>query len=290
MTVCRLCWLVLLAGLALGAAAQPAVDETWLVIVPALADGGELPGRAGARLERVEGEKRVAVSARPSFTPDGRVVFMHLAPGDYDVTLYFPTLGLSAAPRRVTVRTGYNVCPVTLPPITLARLTLTVEGTAVTAAEAQLFLLTAAGDRLSPPSAAEEGGPRIALFPGVYRLALFTEHGYAITELNTAEAKNGTLPVSLALRRGGAARVLVTNTSEKAIPGAQVTFSRTIAPGFPVRFTVLLRDPEPQRTPMLPPGEWTWKAARTGYRPQSDVVTLSAEEDAELTIELLRAR
>ncbi|OPZ87191.1 MAG: hypothetical protein BWY76_00583 [bacterium ADurb.Bin429] len=290
MTYFRLGWLVLLAGLALITAAQPAVDETWLVIVPTLEDGGELPGRALARLSRVEGEKRTAVMARPSFTPEGRIVFMNLPPGEYEVTLYFPTLGLNEAPRRVTVRTGYNAFTWKLPPITLARLALTAEGKAVKASVMQLFLLTPTGEQASPTPVEEETEPGIALFPGVYRLALFTEHGYAITELKTAEAKDGKLLVRLPLRRGGTVRVLVTNTGEKAIPGAQVTFSRTIAPGFPVSFTVLLRDPEAMQTPMLPPGEWRWKATRVGYQPKSDAVTLSAEKETELTIELLRAR
>ena len=111
-----------------------------------------------------------------------------------------------------------------------------------------------------------------------------------ITRVAFIPARPAACLARLPLRRGGTVRVLVTNTGDKAIPGAQVTFSRTIAPGFPVSFTVLLRDPEAMQTPMLPPGEWRWKATRVGYQPKSDAVTLSAEKETELTIELLRAR
>jgi hypothetical protein len=278
----------LLFGLA--ALAQPAPDETWLVIVPTLADGAALPARVHARLMKLEGETRTAVGARPSFTPEGRIVFVNLETGIYEATIFFPTLGLTDGPRKIPVGLGYNTFTWNLPAIILVQVALTEGQKPVAPSEMQAFLAPAEGAVTAMTLVPVGDRQQCALFPGKYRLALFTEKGYGIAELDTATAKEGKLLVTLPLLRGTAVEVQVTNTKEKPIPGALVTLTRDVAKGFPVTITMTIQETGQARTPMLPLGEWEWHARRNGYQPQSDTVTVTAEEDALLEIELLKAR
>lgn len=282
--------------LGLAALAQPPPDETWLIIQPALPDGGVLPAKAYVRLVRLDGETRTVMPGRPSFSADGRVAFNDIAPGYYEAMVYFPTLGLFDAPRKITVTAGYTTVNWLLPPITLVRPAPTVEDKPVTPAEAQFSYLPAAGGAVTTPAlaptpaTAPDAPLQFAVFPGAYRLAYFSDKGYAVAEFDTAKAKDGVLVVPLPLKPGGVVAVTVSNSKARPIFGVAITLTRDVAKGFPVTLTLSTQDEGDARSPMLPSGEWEWTAARKGYQPQNDTLTLTAGEEIPLEIELLKAK
>lgn len=297
------------------APAQPPVDETWLVVVPTMPGGAALPAKACGKLVKVDGEARVATLVPPSFAMDGRIVFSGIAPGAYEVTIYFPTLGLVDAPHKVDVQLGYNTVTWALPAITQVRLLLTSSDKPVLVTDAQCFCVAVAGGGvMAPPLAPVDNSPvagpapsenppagpspselakygqQCMLFPGKYRVALLTEKGYAITELDTAAAKEGTLALTLPLLPGGVVPITVTNTKERPLYGTLVTFTREIAKDLPVTLSFTTQENTELRTPALPPGDWEWSARRKGYRAQSETLAVTAGDNDPLEIELLLAR
>ncbi len=286
-------WITMLISLLLGLAAlaQPSPDETWLVIVPSLPGGGALPAKAYVRLVRLEGETRTPLAARPSYNADGRVAFNDITPGTYEAMVYFPTLGMFDTPRKIDITAGYTTINWLLPAITLVRPMATVDGKPALPTELQVFCVPAAGGAvMSPPVTVIEGQRQFALFPGTYRLAVFTDKGYGLAEFDTAKATDGVLPVPLPLKTGGTVSVTVTNSKSRAIFGATVTLTREVAKHLPVTITLSTGEDGDARSPMLPAGEWEWAAARKGYQTQTDTITLTADDETLLEVELLKAK
>jgi hypothetical protein len=267
--------------------AQPDPEATWLAVKVLTAEGKPLPESFRFTCSLLPGEGKKGVPGRLERN-EKHWLFMGVAPGTYTLQCLFQSPVRVLQTKVIELHQGQNVVDWRLPALTavVGRLTL---GTALVAPKTIYGLLQ--GEGVGKAAAVTpcvvqptKDGYRLAgVWPGRYRLWLFTDAGYGMAELEAPEAATEvTLP--LTLQPGG--RMTLPALPDAKLPLTYQLSLRGAHEKIPLSLLLIGDSTKPLVSPHLPPGNWQWRFLTAPLLLTRGVVRLkTAGEEVEVGVE-----
>lgn len=194
----------LYASLSAGALTQPDTEMGWLVVQGITEDGESFATPPSIAMVAMDGDLQRPVKSDYAVTPERTSVMAALAPGAYEVRLAIPTWSLSHPPFMVRIAPGANTYTWRLPHRTPIQGAL-VQDSRPAVPIAALAFLWAEGQKTATPMSVQCAKDRFTLpplFPGLSRITVLTDLGWADLRVEIAADARTPLDVPLTLLPG----------------------------------------------------------------------------------------